>query len=268
MTACFTQRWLLAAVLASMPGLAPAQSPPVDCQVICRSAQCTVHADGKPQPVDSTPKLIKECLSAKLVSDSLLTVLFQSSRGLERFAVANKQQGTEFATVEPKLRQAKCMNSVLCLESRDQARVAGLGGKGIDATASRRVGSPCAIGLPCGTILRPAAALPVALADAALQGQLQLRAQRGASGSLMLPVSAGTLTMPAGFLVAGAAYAYVLRDAAGTELAAGEFEVLSSKMQADVESDLAKTAGPDQALDRAEVLIDSKLYWDVSQTSR
>ena len=260
---------LVAAIVPMVLALtANAQTPAVDCMVVCRIGTCKLDVAGQPMEVQQSQRLVEKCLSAKLLSDTALTVLFQSGRGLERFAVADKHKGTEFAQVEPRLKQAKCMNSPLCLESRDQARVAGVGGKGIDATASRRVGSPCAIGLPCGTILRPAAALPVQLADTALAGQLQLRALRGASGSLSLPVQGGTLTLPAGFLVAGAAYAYVLRDAAGTELAAGEFEVLSSRMQADVESDLAKASGPEMALDRAEVLIDSKLYWDVSQAAR
>jgi len=266
------------AALATQPLPADcfASDPPparIDCFVQCNSGNCEVGPPSNAQPAPTSrcirtlakterPLLVEACGDATLRSDGVLVGLFMSPRGLERFKVASAHQ--PFAKLVPALSKGVCTGSPQCAEQRDRARVAAVGGKGIDGVASRRVGSPCALGLPCGAVLRPGGALAFDVQGGPASGRLRLIALRGGNGERVVAMSDRRISLPAGSLQPGAAYAYSLFDAAGTEVAAGEFSVLSGKMQADVEADLAVLS----SLDAIGVLLDNDLQWDAMRQTR
>ena len=272
-------RLLLAAWIVMACG-EPVQAAVVDCFVICLGAgeTCDVAtpAAKDPIPVTSAKRVhIERCREAALVRGTRLNGLFKSARGLEKFEIAAEkpgQRGQPFAALVRSLADGSCVTAFSCTESRDRVRLAAIGGKGIDASASRRVGSPCAWGLPCGTILRPSGSLTIELAaEGPADGRLRLSALRGAVGGLEAPVASRRIALPAQALQAGAAYAYSLIDTAGMEVAAGEFTVMSARMQTDVEADLdAARRGDPQgaALGVVEILLDNELYWDAMQPGR
>jgi hypothetical protein len=279
----------LAALTALAVCAAPSQG--VDCFVKCTYSEdqpkgvppntaanaCIVNTPAKAGiAVPAGPKstLIPHCAEASLLKGAVLDGLYRSARGLENFRIKHDWRDKPaplFSTLVPNLKNGRCTGPA-CAESIDIARVAGVGGKGIDASGSRRVGQPCAIGLPCGAILRPGGALAFQmLPEAPASGRLQLTALRGARGSASVAVVDHRVELPPATLQGGAAYGYALFNEAGTEIAAGEFEVLSAKMQADVEADMADLKRKDPTLDSLAViaiLLDNKLEWDAFQAAR
>lgn len=267
---------VLATAALAGPASAAAAKLPVDCFLLCPEGRCTI-TQGNPAKSrvleQGRVNLVEQCAQVRLVDGSPLEGRFMSSRGVERFVVtaADKDKDASFGTLVASLARGLCAAGPVCSEARDGVRVAGVGGKGIDHVASRRVGTPCAWGLPCATILRPSVVDFQLEPGAPAQGRLVFKGLRQVKGEWSAPVQDGRVAWPADMVQPGAAYAYSLFDAAGLELAAGEFSVLSTKMQADVEAELAQAlrtpadAGP---LGRAAVLLDNDLAWDARQLMR
>lgn len=260
---------------ATFVGPAQAATGPI-CVIQCMAdPACQVGSPGSPTGIAvRSVKRVEACDVASLISGGGLQGIVDSPNGPKRFVIPSSATGKRFKDLHAALFATSSCGSVNpdCAEAADRARVAGVGGKGIDAVAAKRSGSPCALGLPCGTILLPASTLEVELIAWPNDGSLRLRAVRGASGERSLPVVQGRFQLPPGLLAAGAGYAYALVSASGAEVAAGEFSVLSARMQADVESDLvaARPKNGDElsALDRVDVLLQNNLGWNASQIAR
>lgn len=279
--------------LAALTALAIGAAPPlgVDCFVKCTYAEdqpkglppnnqanaCVVNTPARANiAVPTGPKstLIPYCSEATLLKGAVLDGLYRSARGLENFRIKHDwrdKPAPPFASLVPNLKNGRCSGPA-CAESIDIARVAGIGGKGIDGAGSRRVGQPCALGLPCGAILQPRGALAFQMMpEAPAAGRLQLMGLRGGRGTSSVAVVDRRIEWPPAALQSGAAYAYALFNEAGAEVAAGEFEVLSAKMQSDVEADIADLKRKDAALESLEyigILLDHKLEWNAFQASR
>jgi hypothetical protein len=261
--------WL--AVLLLMAGLhGPARASQIDCFVSCRSGACEVHtAQGQRSVKPGRVERIDACGQSRMAgAGQELEGRFRSARGTERFLV--READKPFADLVPALTRGLCTSSPACMESRDRARVAAVAGKGIGVDAARRVGAPCETGLPCGLVLRPDGPMSIALQTGSQAGALRLvNAESGTTRTIAVRDS--RVELPAGALAAGVAYAYSLLDAAGQELAAGHFTVMSARMQADVDADLAALRAKDPSLgslEAIEILLDNQLDWDAQQRSR
>jgi hypothetical protein len=261
----------LSAVAFAAPSVATAGA--IDCFVQCSSGNCVVTTpaskDGRRLAPNGASLHIEQCGEAKLEAAAELQGQFMSARGMERFKVAT--ENTPFAKLVPSIKNGICVASPKCMESRDRSRVPLVAGKGVDKVTSRRVGQPCELGLPCGPILRPAGALTFEVAGGPTSGRLRLTGVRGNKSEQSIPLRGGRIEMPAGSLQPSGVYAYSLFDAAGTEVAAGEFSVLSGKIQADVEADMNALPGRGRGpatLDLIELLLDNELNWDAMRQAR
>lgn len=260
--------WLAVLLLAGLQG--QVQASQVDCFVTCRSGKCGVVTAGDTRPVESKQTLrIDGCGTSRLAAAGQeLEGRFRSARGIERFVVRDAEK--TFADLVPALARGLCTSSPACMESRDRTRVAAVAGKGIGVDAARRVGAPCEIGLPCGLVMRPDGPLSITLPSGPQAGALRLvNLESGASREIA--VRDGRVELPAGALAAGVAYAYSLRDAAGHEVAAGNFTVMSARMQVDVDANLAALKARDPSpgsLEAIEILLDNQLDWDAQQRAR
>lgn len=260
--------WLAVLLLAGLQG--QVQASQVDCFVTCRSGECKVDTAGGTRWVKpNNTERIDACGTSRLTAAGQeLEGRFRSARGIERFVVRDAEK--TFADLVPALARGLCTSSPACMESRDRARVAAVAGKGIGVDAARRVGAPCEIGLPCGLVMRPDGPMSVALQSGLQAGALRLvNLESGTAREMAF--REGRVEFPAGALAAGVAYAYSLRDAAGHEVAAGHFTVMSARMQADVDADLAalKASAPSPgSLEAIEILLDNQLDWDAQQRSR
>jgi len=267
---------------ALLPASAVAADDNVECVVRCaHGTECQVETPGKTVTVTAGVERLDACPRARLrkvvlpvravpgATGALLEGLVRSTTGVKRFAIGDKQVNQFFAEANPKLfANSSCLGLMpQCAESRDQARTAAVAGKGIATLKFNRIGEPCAIGLPCGSVVRPANDLEIAL-QGFVQGRLRLAAIGASGGAHDWPVEQGVLRLAAAALAAGTAYTYSLFDGTGKEIAAGGFEVISTKMQADVQADLDRIkAGDDAAaaFERLEILLDSGLLWDASR---
>jgi hypothetical protein len=262
---------LLALLLAFALRHASAAPTDVDCFVQCRSAACLLAGPGDPQTIEKGAKVkhLESCGKWRIgAADQVVEGRFRSARGVEQFVVSHP--GRNFAEAVPTLSKGLCSASRSCMESSDVARVAAVAGKGIGVGGGRRVGSPCAIGLPCGVVLRPVGALSIPLQSSGDAGVLRVT-NLDSGASQQFAVRAGLVELPPSAWLPGAAYAYSLQDASGNVIAAGGFSVMSARMQADVEAELAalKARNPDAAgIDGIEILLDNELYWDAQLRSR
>ncbi|MBT9595531.1 MAG: hypothetical protein IV094_06090 [Vitreoscilla sp.] len=251
-----------------------AQGAGVECFVKCVQGKvCEIrHAGGSTSLNLLQSKEVPACPEAQLTQGELLQGMVNTGQGLKRFSVTRKDSGKSFAEVARGLfASASCLGlHATCAETRDLSRVAATAGKGVDKTVSRRVGSPCAAGLPCGPILLPRQALTFQLQGAAFDGSWQITPLRPAGPSRATEVRQGRIELKPEWLAPGQAYAYSLRDSAGSETMAGEFEVLSRRMQADVESLLAALPADPQtaSFDLLDLLLGSDLWWDAMQRVR
>lgn len=246
---------------------------PVDCYVECIGIPAEACS-----PVSRTSTLtsnrlgwkVSPCASA-MIKSGKARGLVMTPKGLQSFPV--KQPDRSFESLHPQLFAAggRCLGlSPECLESIDRVRLGAVAGKGFDGTKARRVGDPCAAGLPCGVILMPSAVAVIEVSSGDAKSRLILRAVRGASGSFELLADGGVFKLDPTPLKAGAAYEYTLKGSSGEEIAAGSFEIMSSKMQADVQADIqAARASPDQGeFGVLEVLLDNSLNWDAARLMR
>lgn len=251
-----------------------AHSAGVECFVKCVQGKvCEVrHAGGATSLYLLQSKEVPACPEAQFTQGELLQGMVNTRQGLKRFSVTRKDSGKSFAEVARGLfAGASCLGlHATCAESRDLSRVAATAGKGVDKTTNRRVGAPCAVGLPCGPILLPRQPLVFQLQGAPFDGSWQVTPLRPAGPSRTTEVRQGRIELKPDWLAPGQAYAYSLRDSTGNETMAGEFEVLSRRMQADVESLLAALpADPEAAsFDLLDLLLGSDLWWDAMQRVR
>ena len=114
-------------------------------------------------------------------------------------------------------------------------------GKAFDPAAAPTeiAGQPCALALPCGKVgLAPDGSLAIRLTEAATEGTLTLFATRGDAPAQRVDVRAGSAAVPTGVLKPGQSFRYRLAKADGSMRAAGEFQVLSQKAQADSDAAL------------------------------
>jgi hypothetical protein len=261
---------LIALLMAFLLRQASAASSDVDCFVKCRSAVCLLSGPGDPQTITGAKVThLKSCGKWRIDADKqVIEGRFRSARGVEQFVVS--KPGRSFADAVSSLSKGLCSASPSCMETSDVARVAAIAGKGIGIGGIRRVGSPCDIGLPCGVVMRPAGALSIPLQFKGDAGVLRVINQESGA-SQQFAVQAGLVELPPSAWLPGAAYAYSLQDSSGNVIAAGQFSVLSARMQADVEAELAalRAKSPDAAdIDGIEVLLDNELFWDAHLRSR
>jgi len=262
--------WLAVTLAGCLPNLASASKDSVECVVRCaRGNDCRVQAQGKAVEVGVSGITIGGCPAAELKAGTLLEGLVRTTTGVKRFSINKEQVNLSFDRVNTQLfANASCLGTLpACAESRDQARTAAAAGKGIATIKFNRQAEPCAMGLPCGSVMRPSAAQEVRLRGFA-QGRLRLTAIGAGTPARDWPVEQGVLRLDATAMSAGTAYAYSLFDTSGKEVAAGGFEVLSTKMQADVQAELDRVKAADEgaaALQRLEILLDSELLWDASR---
>jgi hypothetical protein len=270
---------MAALVTAALAGPAAAQTRPASVECMVRCAQgtpggvCRVResgGSGAPEVKNLTlkePRLIRHCPEAMLVEQGVLEALVRSAGGVKRFLV--KEPNKSFRSVAaPLFATASCLGAdPACLESRDQMRVAGVGGKGIGTLVQRRIGEPCSLGLPCGSILRPSSTVVLSLTGAPPDGEL--RASQRAEGAAVRRwrIEGGRLSLEPDFFQNGMEYVYELVDGAQTVVAAGGFSVVSGKMQLEVQDELGKLGGQRSRWDVLEILLDNNLLWDAQRVS-
>jgi hypothetical protein len=162
-----------------------------------------------------------------------------------------------------------------CLQARMTEKSVARAGHGVDSQAAVPAGinAPCAMGLPCGTVLPPLPAWAFKLADGSFVGQWRLRVARGAPpagvpAQFEVPVVAGSISLAAGKLSPGGVYAYQLIDSRGQETASGEFAVMS---QADLDrlrrlaQRRVESGGMGEQAAWIDALLASELDWDAEQ---
>lgn len=271
MTSC---RWLLAFLLLTASALAHAQS--IDCLVRCAgNATCQVRdgvpdAQNKPpQGIDPNPAILRGCRAAQLLGGGRLEVQLNSKQGLKRLMIA-KTDATFAQQHEAAFADAICAGlSGPCAEQRDAERQVKLLGRGIDDVKAQRVGEPCALGLPCGTILLPDGDLPLRLADGAA-GQVKLTQIRGGRAEWQGPVDGGSVAVPRATLMPAGVYRIERLLPGGAVSATSEFSILSARMQGDITAAVAQAAAaPGGGLfDIVEVLLRNGLSYDAQQRLR
>jgi hypothetical protein len=263
-------RALLASLaVAALPAVAWARAD-FECVVKCLAAPCQLAHSAAPAQTaidERRPTVVAQCATAALRSGTI-DLLVQTNAGVRRVQIKARQD--RLAEAHPAVfSTARCLGlSPACNAEMNRARTTVQGGKGIDAAAARWLGDPCGLGLPCGQIMKPELGAIVALQGLAADGFVVLQMARGGGQAVELPVSGGRFVLPAQALAFGSAYQYTLLDAARAEVAAGEFDVLSQRMQAEVRGQLqaAQQASSGDALfERVEVLLDNGLLWDARQ---
>lgn len=254
-----------------------ASGAPVECAVRCGSpgvaTECVLRVPSSKGTAiqeavrKGAVKRISFCPDAMLVDLGhavILEGLVRSGTGVKRFVVgAPNKPFKELASAV--FASSSCLGlDKACIESRDQARVGAIGGKGIGTLSNPRVGQPCSIGLPCGLVLLPDSPLrfPVSLDGA---GVLRVTARLAGSVTSAWPWRDGWVTADASTLKPGLEYIYELADDGGRTLAAGTFTVVSTNMQADVQGDLNKLGAEPSEFDVLEILLDNNLVWDASR---
>ncbi|MDT7838754.1 hypothetical protein [Aquabacterium sp. OR-4] len=159
-----------------------------------------------------------------------------------------------------------------CLQVMDEQRRAGKAGKGFDGTgaADARRGSPCEMGLPCGSVLPPQGDWVVRLQQAAFNGTWRVTASRGGGTDFEIPISKGLARLQQPRLVPGASYRYVLLDERGSPVASGDFSVGSPNSVRDVADSEAEhvRAGLPARAARYRALADNDFDWDAVQLAR
>jgi hypothetical protein len=238
-------KWLSLALLA----LAASQVQAADkygggCYASCRADKCIVtnEAELKRAEIkrDEKPKKLDDCMAYKSEGkDSELGLTFRAG---------GKQGSTTIKGAKPFREQLAAYKSLDCLVGDSPKCEAGSTqvsvqmGKAFDpgAAPSEIAGQPCALALPCGKVgLAGDGSLAIRLAEAATDGSLTLFATRGDTAPQRVDVKAGSAVVPTGALKPGQTYRYRLIKADGSMHAAGEFQVLSQRAQAD--SDKALT---------------------------
>lgn len=160
-----------------------------------------------------------------------------------------------------------CIASDKCASGSSQVSVQM--GKAFDPAAapSEITGQPCALALPCGKVgLAGDGSLAIRLAEAATDGSLTLFATRGDTAPQRVDVKAGSAVVPTGALKPGQTYRYRLAKADGSMRAAGEFQVLSQKAQADSDAALRDAQkGPKGEEGALESLLLDGRDWEAFQ---
>jgi len=259
--------WLL------LPGLALAASPqpPARCKIACKGGPCSLAALANataPRPVEGSWTTAEQC--NQLLVNSGVVELRYLHRGRWFMPPAQPTPSKLSGVFEANPADACSVVSPACLQLALSAKQAAVGGHGIDNRVSKPggEGDPCALGLPCGTVLPRAEPLTLRLVDAGAQGQLLLRAARGQAAETRLTVQGGRASLSGGWLQPGGLYAYQFSDAAGKPVASGEFSLLSQSMlerlrKRSVQREEQQGLSPAQAW--YDTLLENQLLWDALQ---
>lgn len=265
-------RWPAALTLAALLAAGPARAN--DCWLRCEGATpCTVSrasASSQDVPITfTTPD--SSCAELRRVEKGERVEGMLRSRGkVALFSVARDQ---DVGAAVRLLGAGDCaFNSRACRERRDQAMLAGRGGKAFDgASGHAPAGAPCAIGLPCGLVLAPTQPWSLRIDDPrAADATLQVAALRNASGTIDVAVRDRRAAIAPGFVRAGASYSYALTARGGAVIAAGQFSAAAAAIENDVRDteQAALKAGRSAAAARLEALLLSELDWDVMMLTR
>lgn len=260
-------------ILAVLASLAAAPALATDCWLRCANqAECRVHGvkDPIPQSRPITPSA--SCASLGKVVAGRIEALVRA-RGRVNVVFLGPEEDLATLSVRAGGKPDCSPLDRACREGRDRAMQAGRAGKPFDPSVGHKpTGSPCAIGLPCGVVLAPAAPWVFRLEEPrAADAVLQVAAMRMAgAGSIDVPVRDGAVAIEPGFLRAGASYSYLLRTAGGEVIAAGQFSVASTQIEKDLRDAeaAALAAGRAPATARLEALLVNELDWDAMQLSR
>jgi hypothetical protein len=252
-----------------------------DCKLACKEEPCELSCKGKPcaptaqgQPVPGKWLFARQCDLLEVVKGTVELRYMHKSRW---FMPPAQSKGKPLAAVFSSYPADACaVLSPQCVQTAMSAKQAAVGGHGIDNRVSKPggEGDPCALGLPCGSVLPSAEAmLPLALVDKMLQGRLSLRVSRGQppagmAAETQIAVQGGRASLDGRWLQPGGLYSYQLSDAGGRPLASGEFSLLSQSMAERVRK-RAVQREEQQGLSAAQAwydtLLENQLWWDALQ---
>ena len=261
---------LLVALLTGLAG--PRAAHAAECIVECTSkAMCKVDNGESPEAPFAPGNIVrvKVCQRAHLHADDMSVAgLYQGERGPVQFTIKQPRATEAFGAQVPGIASAKCGIGGSCLEERDLRRKNEPGGMGADEVKFVHEGAPCALGLPCGLVMKPARMLSIFIAGGGT-GSLGLTGTRGTDKSTSrYEMTGGHIDIPASALVAGGVYRYEFK--AGDTAATGEFSVISGRMQRDIEDAIAESATQEPgaaALGTVRILLEENLVWDATQTA-
>ena len=238
------------------------------CYLACLGPAACMLNDPAFQLNAGKPKPHPHCETLKITEGTVEGLIAIGGKSYN-FVVVGDPQGKPLKPHVERYAAAPCaVAETECRASQDAAFQRGRGGKPFDGAAGHApTGNPCQLGLPCGLVRQPSGALHFTLEDRQLDGQLEVLAIRGATGAARVPVKAGQVEIPAGFLTPGAGYSYSMSKGAGSIVAAGQFAVASPQMETDYAEDLAearkKLGSADLAL--LQALLENGFDWDAYQ---
>ena len=243
------------------------------CYATCRpdkdnpSESCSVSRirGQQSKAVSNKPEPLEDCMTMKSEKGNI-GVLFRVG-GKQGNTVV--REGNAFSDKLAVYKALDCLvgDSSICGTGQ---LVATLMGKGFDPAAPSEItGQPCALALPCGKVgLAPNGSLPIRLAESSTEGALALFAARGDATPQRVEVRSGSAVVPTGTLKPGQTYRYRLTKADGSVRAAGEFQIMSQRAQADSDAALAdavKAKGEEGAIE--SLMLDGR-DWEAFQRTR
>ncbi len=271
-----TSRAAATLAAAALYASVPARAAPDDatCLVTCAaSAECRLAGD----TTALTSKSFQKLQRCQLLTVEGGTVLLRYRHDRKWFQPPPLGAGKRFAEVFatfPADRPCSVPDSE-CLQQRMSDKSVARAGNGVDSQvgAPGGVNAPCTKGLPCGTVLPPPSTWSFRLVDATFNGQWRVRVARGAPpagvpAQFEVPVAAGAVQLDGAKVSPGGVYAYQLLDAAGSEVANGEFAVMgatdTNRLQR-LAQRRVDGAGMSEQAAWIDTLLASELDWDAEQ---
>jgi hypothetical protein len=232
-----------------------------------------VRVDDRLALTDSSLKQVQDCFSRSVVAgDVMVRYRHQNRMFMPPAPIAKDSKLRALLNSHP---PDKCsLPSPKCLDQAMFGLKAALGGHGIDGQPSEPAGrgQPCTLGLPCGTVIPPAAAWRFRLVEDGFDGVWRARALRGQPPAgkpveLQAEVAGGTVAADGSWFAPGVTYSYALYEKGGSIKASGEFTVQSSAQYAALRRlvDRRIEAGLSEPSAWLDALVANQLDWDAIQ---